>query len=78
MAPRDTRLHTVDLGGNVDVEIMVSTPQFGPVEVCLNARAGDEQASVNLSATAARATAHLLLLAADEVDRRNPVRKAVA
>lgn len=72
---RDTRLHTVDLGGNDTVDVMIHEPQFAHAGICLGVQRDSESASVRLSASAARATAHLLLVAAEEVERRNALRK---
>lgn len=67
----DTRLHTVDCGGKSRVEIMIHEPLFQRVGICLDVSSGDDSASVNLTASAARAAAHLLLMAAEEAERRN-------
>lgn len=72
---RDTRLHTVDLGGKDSVEVMVHTPQFERASICLDVRHDNDSASVRLTVSKARAAAYLLLDAAEEVERRNASRK---
>jgi len=75
----DTRLHTLDLARNGSVEVMVHNPQFTdePVAVSISVRDEGENASHSMTPAQARALAALLIVGADEADRRNAM-KAVA
>lgn len=76
---KDTRLHTVDCGGKDSVNVMVYEPQFERIErtsISLSVQSGNGSASMRLTVSESRATAHLLLAAAEESERRNALCKS--
>ena len=75
----DTRLHTLDLAKNGNVEVMVHSPQFTDerASISISVRDDSEHASQRMTPAQARALAALLIVAAEEAERRNAM-KAVA
>lgn len=73
---KDTRLHTVDCGGKDSVNVMVYEPQFERTSISLGVQSGNGSASMRLTVSESRATAHLLLAAAEESERRNALCKS--
>lgn len=73
---KDTRLHMVDCGGKDSVNVMIHEPQFERTSICLDVRRDNDSASMRLTVSEARATAHLLLAAAEEAERRNALRRS--
>jgi hypothetical protein len=75
----DTRLRTLDLAKNGNVEVMVHTPQFTDerLSISLSVRDDSEHASQRMTPAQARALAALLVVAAEDAERRNAM-KAVA